>query len=363
LIYWKDLSLRYMIFNKNVVQLSGLSKEELLGKNDLELNWGTREAESFRRDDREIITTGISKTTEYEVPIKRSDDNYMIVRTVKSPLFDKNGKTTGILAVAIDVTDQKILEKSLVQARDRIEKLDKIKTDFIRNMEHDIRTPFTGLETLSGILEEQEVDEDKKVLMSAINQSAKELLGYCNTILDFSKIEAGSLPILEKKFNMKELINQIISLEKAALEAKKHKVQINYEDKLPTIFIGDSYRIERILVNLVSNAIKFTQEGEIFISVNLAKVINNREYLIKLSVEDNGIGIAEDKISQIYEKFSRLTLSNQAQYKGMGLGLSIVKNLLADLEGEIDVESQLSKGSIFTCTFVLKVPLEHSCEG
>lgn len=357
LIYWKNLNSQYMGFNENVVRLSGLSREQLLGKTDLELNWGEWEAQSFRNDDLEIVKTGESKTSEYELPIKRSDGHGMVVKTVKSPLRDADNTIIGVLAVAIDITDQKLLELDLINAKDKVDKLNQIKTDFICNMEHDIRTPFAGINGISLMLEEQETDSKKKMLINAISLSSKELLDYCNAILDFSRIESGLMPSSLQNFNLKDLISRIIRIEKAASLEKNIQLIEMYPANIPVSFIGDAFKIERILLNLISNAIKFTQEGTVEITVRLAKIINERECIVGVTVKDTGIGIPEDKIPFIFDNFTRLTLSNQGKYKGAGLGLSIVKSLIDSSEAELEVESQLGKGTTFKCLFTLKIPL------
>ncbi len=349
-----------MGFNENVVELSGLSRDELVGKTDLELNWGEWEADSFRDNDLEIINSGVSQTTEYEIPIKRADGHRIIVKTLKSPLRNKDNTIIGVLAVAIDITDQKLLEQELIAAKDNLDKLNQIKTDFIRNVEHDIRTPFAGINGLSMLLEEQETDSKKKTLINAISQSSKELLNYCNAILDFSRIESGSTPSSIQNFNLKDLINRLIRLEKAASLKNAINVSVKYPSTIPARFAGDSYKIERILVNLISNAIKFTHEGKVEITVKMARIMNERECIIGLKVQDTGIGMPEDKIPFIFDNFTRLTLSNQGKYKGAGLGLSIVKHLITDINGEIEVESQLGNGTTFNCLFPLKIPLLES---
>lgn len=357
LIYWKNLNLQYMGFNENVVKLSGLSKNKLLGKSDLELKWGELEAQSFRNDDIEIISTGVSKTSEYELPIKRLDGHSMVVKTVKSPLRDVENKIIGVLAVAIDITDQKILELDLTAAKNKVDRLNQVKTDFICNMEHDIRTPFAGINGISLMLEDLETDGKKKKLLNAISQSSKELLDYCNAILDFSAIESGLMLSSLRTFSLKDLIGRIIRIEKAAILEKSLHVTETYSLESPRLFKGDAHKIERILINIIGNAIKFTLTGTISIDVNLAKIVNERECIIEVVVKDTGIGIPNDKISFIFENFSRLSLSNQGKYKGSGLGLSIVQSLITDIKGEIDVESKVGEGTTFKCLFTLAIPL------
>jgi two-component system aerobic respiration control sensor histidine kinase ArcB len=357
LIYWKNKNYQYVGFNKNVMRLSGLTCEQLYGKTDLELNWGKKEAESFQKDDQEVMDMGITKITEHQIPISYSDRAYAIVRTEKSCLYDKNGNVAGVLGVAMDVTEQKILEEKLIAEKERAEQLNQAKTEFIRNMEHDIRTPFSGIYSLAEILQTQEKNPEKKQLINAITQCAKELLNYCNGILDFSRIESGVMPILFKKFNLHALVNSVVAMEKPVAIDKKLLLITEYSKDIPEIFVGDEYRIQRILINLMSNAVKFTNKGHVKISIKLAKKINNKEFILRFFIEDTGIGIPKEKQACIYERFNRLTPANEGKYKGSGLGLSVVKYLVEELSGEIEVNSRPKKGTVFVCTLPLKSPL------
>jgi two-component system, OmpR family, aerobic respiration control sensor histidine kinase ArcB len=358
LIYWKNKNSQYMGFNKNVVQLSGLTREELLGKTDFELNWGIEEAASFRKDDEEIMRTGIVKITEHQIPIKRSDGRNIVVRTEKTRLYNKNGDIAGVMAVAIDITDQKAMEAELIAEKEQTEKLSQHKTQIIRNMEHDIRTPFSGVYSLIGALEQKETDQEKKKYLYAISESAKELLNYCNRILEFSQIESGTIPILMKKFDLKALIASVMAIETPSAISRNLDLLWDYPTNLPTIFLGDPFRLQCIMLNLLGNALKFTQTGYVKLSVQLPSQSPDKKFLIlRFLIEDTGIGIPKEKQDIIYESFIRLSPSNQNKYKGVGLGLSIVKCFLADLEGEIDVCSTEGNGSIFAFTVGLKRPL------
>jgi two-component system aerobic respiration control sensor histidine kinase ArcB len=356
-IYWKNKNSQYLGFNANVVHLSGLPREELLGKTDAELNWGREEAEKFKQDDIEVMEKGIVKITEHEIPLKRPDGHNMILRTEKSRLYDREGLVVGVLGVAIDITDQKILEAKLIEEKQKVEILSAAKTEFIHDMEHDIRTPFSGVYSLVQIMEGKETDKGKKDILTAILKCSKELLDYCNGILDFSVSESKSRPIISKKFDLKQLINKVVDIEKPPALDKSLELLIDYPDNIPLIFLGDEYRILRILVNLVGNAIKFTNKGYVKISVNIAKQIDDRNLILKIFVKDSGIGIPEDQINYIFEKFSRLTPANHGTYKGSGLGLSIVKTLINELEGEVDVVSSPDVGSTFICILPMKLPL------
>jgi two-component system aerobic respiration control sensor histidine kinase ArcB len=276
------------------------------------------------------------------------------------PFYNETGEVIGILAIAVDITDIKRLEKQLRNEKERVEKLSQAKTEFIRNMEHDIRTPFSGIYTIANSLATQETNIEKKQYLTAVAQGAKELLDYCNNILDFSRIESGTMPILSKKFDLQRLVNSIILIEKSAAEAKKLTLTNEYTDDVPKVVIGDNNRLQRILINLVSNAIKFTKKGYVKIQVKLIKrekIGEKGKVIIRFIIQDTGIGIPEAQQQYIYEKFTKLTPSNKGRDKGYGLGLPVVKQLMADIDGEIDVASKLDSGTTFACTIPFDLPL------
>lgn len=355
-IYWKNKNSEYIGCNNNLAAVSGLSdRSEIIGKTDFDFEWGKEEAEKFIADDQRVMSERIALVTEDRMPIKRSDGNYYWVRTEKMPLYE-DGKVVGVLAVAVDITDQKLLEGELKEAKEKAEQSDKLKTEFVRNMEHDIRTPFSGIWGMSHHLWEHETDETKKEWLGNICECSKELLDYCNDILEFSKIEANDLPILEKKFDLHEVLDNVIKMIVPAAKMRKLQLKQYCDPNLPQAVIGDRHRLYRVLINLAGNAIKFTPEGEISIEFKLAK-IEPKRVIAQFIVRDTGIGIPEDKQQYIYEKFARLTPSNKGIYKGIGLGLRIVKQFVQEMDGEVEINSEINKGTAFICTIPFNLPI------
>lgn len=353
-LYWKDKNGRYLGCNEFMVKTSNLSSvNDIVGKTDYEL-W-PESADKITQNDREVMQTGKMKFLEETVKIH--DGTVMYFTGVKMPLKDENEAVIGVIGNSLDITHHKKTELALLDAKDKAEKADKIKTEFIRNMEHDIRTPFNGIWGLAEYLWEHEQDAEKKELLGDISLSAKELLDYCNNILDFSKIESGTLPIIEKKFDVKQLIDSIIAIEKPAAKLKELELILDYPNNIPLNLLGDAHRLQRILINLISNSIKFTETGHVKLTVQLVKLIDDRNAIVLFKVEDTGIGIPADKQNFIYEKFTRLTPANTGAYRGIGLGLRVVKQFTEEMKGEIELESELGQGSEFTCIFPFKLPL------
>lgn len=355
-IWWKDKNLVYRGCNERTLEVLGLSSHhEVIGKTDHEL-WDKAIADQLKAADIRVLESG--STTNHEETLIAHDGKPLLISTNRSPLYDTQNNIMGIVGASMCVAEPKQnVEERLQQAKELTDSAGQLKAEFIHNMEHDIRTPFNGIWMLASMLESQETDPEKKEALADISMCAKELLDYCNSILDFAKVEAGVAPILAKKFDLQVLVNKIVIMETPPAKNKGVVLKTEFAEDVPKVVIGDQHRVERVLINLASNAVKFTQEGFVKIAVKVVKRESDKRVIIRLIVEDSGIGIAKEKQAYIYEKFTRVMPSNRGIYKGSGLGLRVVKQLVEELEGEIDVKSELGKGSTFTCTLPLKLPL------
>jgi two-component system, OmpR family, aerobic respiration control sensor histidine kinase ArcB len=359
-IYWKDRDGFYLgrnTYSMEKMQSADLEdnkvKDAVVGKTDYSF-FSKEIADSYRKHDLKVMTT--KKELSIEEPITLPNGQTIVQLSIKKPLYNEKGEVAGVIGNTVDITYLKKIEDELRQAKEKAEQANIIKTEFMRNMEHDIRTPFSGVLGLSSCLLEIEQDVTKKKYLNDIAQCAKELLDYCNNVLDFSKIESGMLTIIDKKFSLEKLVDSVTKLELPASIHKNLELKIKYDTNIPDLLIGDSYRVHCILINLLSNAIKFTQDGYVELSVSLIKK-TNKSALLRFIIKDTGIGIPGDKQEYIFEKFSRLSLSNKGFYKGIGLGLRIVKQFIHELDGEIDLMSELGEGTQFICTVPFKLPL------
>ena len=353
-VYWKDRNGVYLGCNDFVVKMAGAKNRfDIIGKTDYELPWKDY-ADELKEIDESIMENNQSIEIE-ETPVF-PDGTQMTMLTNKSPLRTKNGEIIGIIGVSLDITARKKAEIQLKEEKEKVELANKVKTEFIQNMEHDIRTPFSGIYSLAGLLKEIENDPQKKEYLEEISSCAKELLDYCNAIIDYSRLGLETSPLLSKKFDLKKLIESIVAMEIPSVTMKKLDLQMEYSNTPETI-IGDQYRVQRILINLVSNAVKFTHHGYIKIITRTARRVDDKNVILQISIKDTGIGIPEDKKNYIYEKFTRLTPANKGVYKGSGLGLTVVKQLIEELNGEIEVIDNPEGGTIFICTFPFKLPL------
>lgn len=355
-VYWLDQEGRYQGCNDNLAHALGLASREAIVDLVPYANLSDDKACALRTSDAEVMQAGVVTTR--EEPGIRHDGSAGIFLTKKAPLYDEHNQIVGLLAVSFDITDQKQAEQQMQAANEKSKIAAELQSEFIQNMEHDIRTPFNGICGIAQYLCDIEEDADKKELLGDLSRSAGELLEYCNGVLDFSKIASGTAPVISKKFSLQQLVDQVVALEKPAIVERELQLTVDIREDTPEWVIGDAYRLHRVLMNLLSNAIKFTHQGEISIELKvITDPSNPKDLCLYLVVRDTGVGIPREKLHMIYEAFSRVSPSNQNEYRGLGLGLRIVKQFIDEMGGEIDVDTKLDKGTAFACSIPLKLPL------
>jgi two-component system aerobic respiration control sensor histidine kinase ArcB len=351
-IYWKDKNGVYLgnnVFAKQKM-LSVNLNPSVIGKTDYDLFEKTV-ADRFTKHDQEVINN--NRAMSHEETTILPDGQRVVQLSLKRPLHDKRGRVIGIVGNTVDITELKNTQEKLSIAKKKAEDSNRAKMNFIQNMEHDIRTPFAGIYSITSILVSMETDPEKMKFLSAIEKSSKELLDYCNGIIELVRIESGKLEEPNGPVNLRNIIQSVINMEIAPALHKKIDLLAEYSDDLPEKIVSNSLNLQRILVNLVSNAVKFTDKGYVKILVTVEKYLDQINKVI-IRVEDTGKGIPADKYDYIFERFTRLTPSNGGTYKGTGLGLSVVKYLVEELQGTIELTSMVGQGSVFTCTFPLQ---------
>jgi len=245
-----------------------------------------------------------------------------------------------------NIHELKQTEENLKKEKERAEASEKAKQLFLANMSHEIRTPMNGILGFAKLLEESLKDKDQLEYIRVIIKSGDDLLVILNDILDFSRMEAGKIIFERTPFSLSDIIRSTVKMMESKSNQKNLRISTQIDEKIPEILVGDPVRLNQILLNLISNAIKFTEKGEINISVNCVEGVKNK-LLLKFSIKDTGIGIPLEKQRKIFESFEQAAADTSRRFGGTGLGLSIVKQLVELQHGEISVKSKPGEGSDF----------------
>ncbi len=298
--------------------------------------------------------------------IRQNDGEERWVKVLGEFQYDEEGNPTHMLGTMQDITESKKNKDELIKAKDLAEELLNIKGDFLSNMSHEIRTPLNAILGFTRLLKETDLDEDQTEMLEAINFSGKNLLVIVNDILDFSKIEANKMTFEGVLFSMNEAVKNALHLLILKAEEKNIDLVYSVDSSISDQLIGDPTRLNQILINLIGNAIKFTEEGYVELDVKLIKDESNFSE-IEFVVTDTGIGIAKEKLDSIFESFNQASNDTTRKFGGSGLGLTITKKLIELQGGAISVESELKKGSKFSFTLLFEkvqneVVKEHTTE-
>lgn len=354
-VWWKDCELRYLGCNDRVLNVLGLSRREFIGKTDHQL-WDKSLADRLKDADQEVLATG--KTIQIEEKLIEASGREVIMLTNKSPYFNRAKKIAGIVGTSTDITHRKYAERALQLAKEKAEAANRAKTLFLENIRHDIRTPLTGIIGCAQVLKNVTSKEEMNRLIDSLLISSQALLQWLKHILDV--VQTGAMPRSAETFDLTKLLQEIIALNHSLALQKQLKLELSVDKQLKHTVVGDPRRIQRIVLELLTNALTFTQQGFVQLTVRQIKKIR-RELLIEIAVEDSGIGIAEDKQEEIFSTFSRVYPVYEGIYRGTGLGLSLAKKLVDELGGKIELKSEVGKGSRFSVQLALKEKLSKSC--
>ena len=333
--YWKDKEGVYQGSNDaQAIFLGYKSGKDLIGKTDFDLPWKAQ-ASYLQKIDKQVMET------EKEYSVEEIVDSYAGIKTIffsrKIPLYDpKTKKVIGIIGTSLDITASKQAEIA--------------KQEFLMNMAHDLRTPLAGIIGLSSIQADSKMEPQEQQEYGQMIQGASEqLLELLNSVIEVTATEHQVEQLKKEPIDLSQLSDELQTLMQPSLQSKGLQFQVKVDSILPVI-ISDRIKLKRLLLNILSNAVKFTLQGRIALEINQLSAENNRAK-IEIQISDTGIGITKDNIDKIFERFYRVHPSYEGEYKGYGIGLYLVKKTVELLNGDIKVASEQGKGSCFTLCF------------
>ena len=344
-IFIKDRQGHFVTVNSSLVAALGKQREEeLVGLSDYDI-FEPAAAKAFVADDQRVMTSGLSLFNREEGFVT-SEGLRRTILTTKVPLRNAKQEIIGLVGICRDITERKLVEEELHRAKNAAEVASRAKSDFLANMSHEIRTPMNAVIGMTELLLGTELHPEQRDYLETIRDSADSLLEIINDILDFSKIESGKVELESYPIEVREWLGDAVRTLAIRAHAKKIELAFEIDPSVPQFVLGDGLRLRQVVLNLVGNAIKFTERGEVVVSVRVASQTEESVQL-HFSVRDTGIGIEADKLARVFEAFEQADTSMTRRFGGTGLGLSISSRLVSLMAGRIWAQSQLGVGSTF----------------
>ncbi|MGP0170901.1 PAS domain S-box protein [Pseudomonas sp. NCHU5208] len=341
-----DLDGRVLAINDNALALFGYSREEVIGQPHAMFCDPELAASESYRQGWEELRAGHFRMGEYRRLGKGGRECW--IQASYNPILDSDGKPFKVVKLATDLTPRRLMEQELRAARDRAEAAAAARSSFLANMSHEIRTPMNAIIGFTELLLNTSLSAEQRRHLKTVHDASRSLLGLLNDILDTAKLDRGAVELEALDFSLRELCEQVCATQRLAAESKGLRLYLDYPETVPEFFCGDSLRIQQVLTNLLGNAVKFTLEGEVCLTVS------GEPEAMRLAVKDTGIGIAADRLERIFDPFAQADASMSRRFGGNGLGTTISRQLVELMGGRLRVESVEGQGSCFSVELPLR---------
>ncbi len=351
-VWLKDAQGAYLLSNPAYCHQHNLQEAEMLGKTAHQL-FGHEAGEAFRGEDMRAMASRQPSVFETEFT-NQTTGEHCHYELIKVAMRDPQGTCVGMLGIGRNITARKRSEAALIAAKDAAQAGEQAKAEFLANMSHEIRTPMNAVIGMSDLLLDSPLSAEQREFAETIRTSGDALLGLINNILDFSKIDSGHLEMEHLPVNLAECVESALDITSGPALAKGLDLLYWLDDEVPRAVMGDITRLRQVFINLINNAIKFTQQGEVLVSLSCKRVETTGQLRLHGSVRDSGIGIPPDRLNRLFQVFSQVDASTTRQYGGSGLGLAICRRLVELMGGRIWVESAPGEGS----NFQFDIPVE-----
>ena len=346
-----DLNQNVLSINQSFSEMSGYTSDELLGQSPVSFHIEPEYVELIKS---KLILRKQGISDSYEVNVLNKQGEYKWWLISGAPNYNDNSELMGSVIVLLDITDRKILEKEVTEALKQAEQASKLKEEFLANMSHEIRTPLNVITGMIRELGKEDLNDKQRSYVNHSEIAAEHLLTIINNILDMSKIESGEFELDNTDFSVSALVDNIRSILFLKAREKNLELRIDFSDDIKKALVGDAGRLRQILINLLGNSIKFTDSGSIDLKVNVLST-NDCFQQLRFDVSDTGIGMSDEFINKIFDKFSQEEGSAKRRFEGTGLGMSITKELIQLMGGEIEVSSVKGEGT--QISFKVQLPI------
>jgi PAS domain S-box-containing protein len=352
-IAYADMEYRWLGVNKKFCDITGYTTKELL-KLTVE---DVTHPEDFEKGVLDLVhmAEGSLETFAWEKRYIRKDRSVVWVNVTVSLVRETDGTPKYYIGIIEDIEERKRAKEELQRAKEAAEAANRAKSEFLATMSHEIRTPMNGIIGMTELTLDTQLSPEQRDYLETVKSSAYSLLRVINEILDFSKIEAGKLDFEEVEFELAGTVETAVEALAIAAHSKGLELACHIDKDVPEVVIGDPGRLKQVLINLIGNAVKFTESGEILVKVEVAN-LSEKRCRLSLSVSDTGIGIPQEKMDRLFKSFSQVDGSTTRKYGGTGLGLAISKQIVELMGGAIGIISREGEGSIFHFTVDLNLP-------